>query len=117
MSQLRRREFLTLFGGAAAWPIGAGAERDGTKTPRIGIMDDSPLWNSFRGALRDLGYLEGQNVAFESRTSNGTPERLAEIATELVRLPVDLIATFGTPPTRAAKQATTTDSHCHDRDR
>ena len=105
---MKRREFLTLVGGVAAWPIAARAERERTKSPRIGIMDDSPLWNSFRGALRDLGYLEGQNIVFESRTSNGTPERLAEIATELARLPVDLIATFGTPPSRAAKQATAT---------
>jgi putative tryptophan/tyrosine transport system substrate-binding protein len=105
---MKRREFLTLIGGVAAWPIAARADRERTKSPRIGIMDDSPLWNSFRGALRDLGYLEGQNIVFESRTSNGTPERLAEIATELARLPVDLIATFGTPPSRAAKQATAT---------
>ncbi len=58
--------------------------------------------------LRDLGYLEGRNVAFEYRYGEGEPERLAAAAAALVRRPVDLIATFGTPPTRAAKQATAT---------
>ena len=78
------------------------------KIPRIGIIDNSPTWNAFRQGLRDLGYLEGQNIAFEYRYAGGLPDRLAWVAAELVRRPVDLIATFGTPPTRAAKDATTT---------
>ena len=76
--------------------------------PRIGIIDDSPVWNAFRHGLRDLGYLEGQNIAFEYRYAGGLPNRLALVAVELVHRPVDLIATFGTPPTIAAKRATTT---------
>jgi putative ABC transport system substrate-binding protein len=84
----------------------AGLSRRGP--PRIGIIDDSPVWNAFRHGLRDLGYLEGQNIAFEYRYAGGLPNRLALVAVELVHRPVDLIATFGTPPTIAAKRATTT---------
>jgi putative ABC transport system substrate-binding protein len=105
---MRRRNFITLLGGTAAWPLAARAQQPAAKIPRIGIIDDAPIWNSFRQGLRDLGYLEGQNIAFEYRYADGEPARLAEVAAELVRRPVDLIATSGTPPTRAAKQATTT---------
>src|SRR6266487_315895 len=105
---MRRREFIALLGGAvAAGPLLARAQQL-AKIPRIGIIDDSPIWNAFRQGLRDLGYLEGQNIALEYRYAGGLPERLAWVAAELVRRPVDLIATLGTPPTRAAKQATTT---------
>jgi putative ABC transport system substrate-binding protein len=108
---MRRREFITLVGGTAvsfvSLPRSARAQQS-TKIPRIGIIDDSPIWNAFRHGLRDLGYLEGQNIAFEYRYAGGLPDRLALVAVELVHRPVDLIATFGTPPTLAAKQATTT---------
>ena len=105
---MRRRAFITLLGGAAAaWPLAARAQQAG-KIPRIGIIDDSPIWNAFRHGLRDLGYLEGQNIVFDYRYAGGLPDRLAWVAVELVHRPVDLIATFGTPPTLAAKQATTT---------
>ena len=110
---MKRREFITLLGGAAIapsifWPLAARAQQAVTKIPRIGIIDDSPIWNAFRQGLRDLGYLEGQNIAFEYRYAGGLPDRLAWVAAELVRRPVNLIATFGTPQTLAAKQATTT---------
>jgi putative ABC transport system substrate-binding protein len=105
---IARRKVMTLLGGAAAWPLAARAQQQSAKLPRIGIIDDSPLWNSFRQGLRELGYLEGQNIALEYRYADGVPERLAEVAADLVRRPVDLIATYGTPPTRAAKQATAT---------
>jgi len=105
---VKRREFITLIGSAAAtWPLAARAQQAG-KIPRIGIIDDSPIWNAFRHGLRDLGYLEGQNIVFDYRYAGGLPDRLAWVAVELVHRPVDLIATFGTPPTLAAKQATTT---------
>jgi len=104
---MRRREFITLLGGAVVWPLAARAQQS-AKIPRIGIIDDSPIWNAFRHGLRDLGYLEGQNIAFDYRYAGGLPDRLAWVAVELVHRPVDLIATFGTPPTLAAKQATTT---------
>src|SRR6266581_5746729 len=108
MLDLRRREVLTLLGGAAAsWPLAARAQQPG-KIPRIGIIDDAPRWNGFRHGLRDLGYLEGQNIAFDYAYGDGVPERLAEAAAALVRRPVDVIATYGTPASLAAKQATTT---------
>jgi putative tryptophan/tyrosine transport system substrate-binding protein len=107
MSDIKRRDFVTLLSGAAAWPIAARAQQS-AKIPRIGIVDDSPIWNAFRHGLRDLGYLEGQNIAFDYRYAGGLPDRLAWVVVELVHRPVDLIATFGTPPTLAAKQATTT---------
>src|SRR6516165_7502018 len=105
---MRRREFITLFSGVAAtWPLSARAQQQG-KISRIGIIDDATMWNAFREQLLDLGYLEGQNIAFEYRTADGVPERLAEAATDLARRPVDVIATYGTPASIAAKAATTT---------
>ena len=103
---MKRREFITLLGGAAAgWPLTVRAQQP-PKIPRVGIIDDGPVWNAFRQGLRDLGYLEGQNIAFEYRYGDGLPDRLAEVAADLVRRPVDVIAVYGTPPARAAKQAT-----------
>jgi putative tryptophan/tyrosine transport system substrate-binding protein len=108
MLDIRRRQFITLLGGAAAtWLLPVHAQQPG-KIPRIGIIDDAPRWNGFRHGLRDLGYLEGQNIAFDYAYGDGVPERLAEAAAALVRRPVDVIATYGTPASLAAKQATTT---------
>src|SRR5258706_308872 len=107
-SHIGRRKFLaTLGGAAAAWPLAAHAQQAG-KIPRIGIIDDSPRWNAFRHELRDPGYLEGQNIAFDYAYADGVLERLADAAAALVHRPVDVIATFGTPASLAAKQATTT---------
>src|SRR6478672_6625636 len=104
---MRRREFITLLGGGAvAWPLAARAQQP-AKVPRIGIIDDGPIWDHFRQGLRDLGYIEGQNIVFEYRFAEGMPDRLAAVATELARVPVDVIVTYGTPSTAAAKQATT----------
>jgi putative ABC transport system substrate-binding protein len=101
-------EFYTLLGGAAAaLPLAVRAQQPG-KIQRIGIVDDSLQWNAFRQGLRDLGYLEGQNIAFDYAYGDGVPERLAEAAAALVRRPVDFIATYGTPASFAAKQAITT---------
>ena len=74
-SYIGRRKFLaTLLGGAAAgWPLAARAQYQ-TKIPRIGIIDDSPRWNAFRRELRDLGYLEGQNIAFDYAYADGVLE-------------------------------------------
>jgi len=110
MSALTRRDFISLFGAVAspaAWPLAARTQQAG-KIPRIGIIDDAPRWNAFRHGLRDLGYLEGQNIAFDYAYGDGVQERLAEAAAALVRRPVDVIATFGTPASLAAKQATVT---------
>jgi putative tryptophan/tyrosine transport system substrate-binding protein len=105
---IRRRDFITLLGGAAVmWPVAAYAQQP-SRIPRIGIIDDAPMWHSFRQALRELGYVEGQSINYEYRYSEGLPDRLAAAVGELVRRPVDLIAAYGTPPIEAAKAATTT---------
>jgi putative tryptophan/tyrosine transport system substrate-binding protein len=103
----RRRAFIALLGGAAAWPLAARAQQP-MHVPRIGIVDDAPMWHSFRQALREFGYVEGQSINYEYRYSEGVPDRLAAVVGELVRRPVDLIAAYGTPPVEAAKAATTT---------
>lgn len=106
--RMRRRDFLTLIGGATAWPCVARAQRHLGRIPRIGIIDNAPLWNPFRQQLRELNYVEGQNIAFEYRSADGAPERLAAASRELAQVPVDVIAVFGTPAAQAAKQATKT---------
>jgi putative ABC transport system substrate-binding protein len=73
---MRRREFITLFGGGAvAWPRGAWAQQRAKKIPRIGIIDDGPIWEPFRRAFRDAGYVEGQTIDFEYRRGDGDPRR------------------------------------------
>jgi ABC-type uncharacterized transport system substrate-binding protein len=111
MSDMRRREFTALIGGVGlllAVKVRRARAQQSAKIPRIGIIDDSPMWNAFRHGLRDLGYLEGGNIAFNYAYGDGVPERLAEAAAALVRRPVDVIATYATPASFAAKQATTT---------
>ena len=106
---MRRRDFMSLIGGVAAnaWPLAARAQKP-AKVPRIGIIDDAPMWDHFRQGMRDLGYIDGQNIAFEYRSGEGQPDRLASAASDLARLPVDIIMTAGSAATRAAQQATTT---------
>src|SRR5258707_8607132 len=83
--RMRRRDFMALLGSAAAtWPLAAHAQQP-AKMPRIGILDDAPMWQAFRQALRELGYVEGQNIAYEYRYGEGAPDRLATAAAELVR--------------------------------
>src|SRR5438309_7925659 len=106
---MRRRQFITLLGGAAAWPLAARAQQ--AKLPTIGFLGAStPLnWNPWTAAflqrLRELGWVEGRTVAIEYRWAEGRNERFAEIAAEFVRLKVDVILTAG-PAVPAAKQAT-----------
>ena len=111
-----RREFITLIGGAAAWPI-SGRAQPTTKIPRIGVLSpggsdksDASLTtiNAFIPVLRELGYTEGQNIAIERKFAGGNADRLRSLATELVERQVDFIVAFSTPAVRAAKQATTT---------
>lgn len=105
---MRRREFIAVLGSVAAtWPLAARAQQ-AAKIPRIGIIDESPRWNDFRQALLDLGYIEGQNIAFDYAYGEGIPEPLTEAATQLVRRPVDVIATYGTAASFAAWRATKT---------
>ncbi len=106
---MRRRDFITLLGGVATrLPQAAQAQQGSVKVARIGIIDDLPAWDPFRQQLRDLQHIEGQNITFEYRRADGNPERLRWAANELVQIPVDVIAVFGTPAAQAAKEATKT---------
>jgi ABC-type uncharacterized transport system substrate-binding protein len=102
---------VTLALGLLSAPLTADAQTP-AKIPRIGIIgdwpEDSPNWGVFRQGLRELGYVEGQNIAIEWRFTGGKLDRLADTATELVHLKMDIIVAIGTPATRAAVQATTT---------
>ena len=107
---MKRREFITLTGGAAAaWPLAAHAQP--AKLPTIGVLGTATpsRWSQFVAAfvqrLRDLGWIEGRNVAIEFRWAEGRTERYTEIATEFVRLKVDVIVTAG-GAVLATKQAT-----------
>jgi putative ABC transport system substrate-binding protein len=111
---VKRREFITLLGGAAAtWPLAARAQQAG-KVPRIGFLGmTSPStlaarMKALRLGLRDFGYIEGTNITIEYRWAEGHYGRLPELAAELVRSNVDLIITHGTPGTLAARKATAT---------
>jgi putative ABC transport system substrate-binding protein len=107
---VKRREFIAMITGAAALPFTASAQRVAGKIVIIGILANEP-WppiETFRRTLDDLGYVEGKNVRFEGRYTNGRNERLPELANELVRLKVDVILTWGTDAVLAAKQATST---------
>jgi len=105
---MKRREFMSLLGGAAAaWPLAARAQQP-ARMPRIGIIDDEPDWDNFRQGLRNLGYVENENLAIEYRTAEGKPDRLVQAARELVSLPVNVIVVVGSTAARAARQATST---------
>ena len=105
-----RREFITLLGGAATWPLSARAQQ--AKLPMIGFLGESTPsgqreWvATFVGRLRELGWIEGTNVVIEYRWAEGRNERFAAMVAELIRLKVDVIVTQGTPAVLAAKQAT-----------
>ena len=111
MPGMRRRDFVALLGSAVAWPLGARAQQSGL--PVIGILSASSSETAyysagFREGLRDAGYVEGQNVAIESRWADGHYNRLPALAAELVgRSPAVIVAT-GIPPLFAATAATST---------
>jgi len=91
MPDVRRREVIALLGSAAAaWPIVARAQQPVSKMPRIGIIDPAARWDPFRQGLRDLGYIEGRDIAIEYRSAEARPERLVAAATELAQLPAAL---------------------------
>jgi putative tryptophan/tyrosine transport system substrate-binding protein len=113
MSPMQRREFIALLGCAAAWPLTGRAQQVG-RIYRIGILEPIPAarnaanLNALRKGLRELGYTEEQNLVIEYRSADGRAERFPDLASELVRLNVDLIVTRGTPAAIAAKNATET---------
>jgi putative ABC transport system substrate-binding protein len=106
---MKRRAFIALVGGAAAWPLAVRAQQPG-KLPTIGFLGGA-TWESqwaatFVQRLHEFGWTEGRTVAIEYRWTEGRNERAVEIAAEFVRLKVDVIVTYSTPPILAAKQAT-----------
>jgi putative ABC transport system substrate-binding protein len=110
---MKRREFITLLGGAAAWPAAARAQQ-ASKLPTIGFLGASTpfgAWSQWTAAfvqrLRELGWVEGRNIAIEYRWAEGRRERFAEITAEFVRLKVDVIVTVGSA-VAATKQVTST---------
>src|SRR4030088_1612582 len=107
---MKRREFITLVGGAAAaWPLAANAQQKG-KLPFVGVLNpgstDTPGTLGFYDGLRELGYTEGSNMAVERRYGDWKTDRFLELAADLVRLKVDVIVVISTSPARAARQAT-----------
>ena len=113
-NQFKRREFITLICGAATWPLMARAQ-PATKVPQIGVLSlgsadkaDASLatLNAFMPALREFGYTEGQNIAFDRKFAEGDATKLSGLAQELVERRVDAIVALATPAARAAKQAT-----------
>jgi putative tryptophan/tyrosine transport system substrate-binding protein len=108
---MRRREFITLLGGAAAWPLVARAQQ--RAFPVIGLLSsrspdiDTPLISVIRQALNEKGLVEGQNVALDYRWAEGQYDRLAKLAAELVRQQVGVIVTMGGEPAALAAKAAT----------
>jgi putative ABC transport system substrate-binding protein len=112
---MRRREFIALLGSSTAILSRTSFAQTRNKPRRVGLLEYSRpdlermrLWELFRKRLGELGYAEGDNIAFEQRWADGRSERLPELAAELVKLNVEVIATAGTPSAQAAVRATRT---------
>jgi putative tryptophan/tyrosine transport system substrate-binding protein len=108
---MRRREFIAVIGGLAAWPLAARAQQQALKAARLGYLapaSNPDLQQALLGGLRDLGFVEGQNLAIEYRFMLGQSKTYDELAAELARLALDAIVVVGTPPALAAKRQTTT---------
>jgi putative ABC transport system substrate-binding protein len=107
---MKRREFITLLGGAATWPLAARAQQG---LPVIGFLRSTSLAESmylvtaFRRGLEEVGFVEGQNVAMEFRSAEDRPDRLPALLADLIRMPVAVLV-VNTPPALAAKGATAT---------
>jgi putative ABC transport system substrate-binding protein len=110
---MRRREFIAALSAAAALPISAHAQQP-LKIWRIGVLESAtrelniPNMNVFLKTLREYGYIEGENLVIEYRSTGGRNERLPELVSELMRLKVNLMLVRGTPEILAVKKATST---------
>ena len=109
---MKRREFITFLGGAAAWPLAARAQQHSEKIPRIGWLvpgtrdNQDPLVEEYRRGMRELGYVEGRNIETEYLYADAQFDRLPGLAQRLVEHKVDVIVTSSTPGTLAAERAT-----------
>ena len=107
---MRRREFITLLGGAAAWPLAAYAQQ--LKVWRIGVLAAVPptpaMLSALRDGMRERGYVEGQNLSIDVRWPQGSFDQDPSVVTELVNSNVDVIVAWATPATIAARRATST---------
>jgi putative tryptophan/tyrosine transport system substrate-binding protein len=112
---MRRREFIGLFGAAAAaWPVAARAQQSTSTIRRIGILlpesvptaEARGLLEAFRQGLKEMGWVEGENIAFEYRSADGKEDALPKIAAELIQLRLDAILAEGSAAIKAAKDAT-----------
>jgi putative ABC transport system substrate-binding protein len=104
---MRRRDFVQgIAGSATVWPLAAYAQSATGRIQRIGIIDDSPSWDPFRQQLRELHYMQGQNLAYVYLRTDSSPGQLDAAAAALAQLPVNVIAAFGTPRAKAAQRAT-----------
>ena len=108
---MRRRDFISLLGGAAVWPLAAVAQL-GEKVARIGYLGlghtrQDPRFAAFRAGLNELGYVEGRNIIIEVRRAEGRSD-LPQLALSLIRMPVDVIVASDSQATRAALAATQT---------
>jgi ABC-type uncharacterized transport system substrate-binding protein len=105
---VKRREFITLLSGIAAWPLASAAQDEKTVGVLVvGAPDPNVFLGMLRQGLRETGYTEGKNIQLDIRSAEGKAERLPDLAAELVRRRVDVIVGFQTPAVQAAKEATT----------
>src|SRR5262245_37286846 len=108
---MRRREFITLIGSAAAWPLVARAQQAAAtvRQARVGVLTASPptpaMLNAFREGMRERGYIEGQNLALAVRWPQGSFDQDSGVVTELVSGNVDVIVAWATPTVIAVRRA------------
>jgi putative ABC transport system substrate-binding protein len=115
-NQLKRREFISLLGSVASWPVAARAQQSPSTVRHIGVLSTGfsnaeaarSFLDPFRQGLRELGWIEGQNVSIAYRFADGKPDLLPELASELIRWQSEVIVTEGSPAALAAKNASPT---------